>query len=104
MSLTGDALTDHLVPVAARLVSAIRENDYDEVCASLREARTLAAEHGLDGAEALCVVLGAMVPWNVRPSDLLAWLKHQSAFHMLVEMGVEPAVAADLISRRWDPT
>lgn len=104
MSLTGDALTDRLVPVAARLVSAVRENNAGEVKDAFGEAYDVCDPEVVDGAEALAVVLAGMVPWNVAPSDLLAWLKHQQTFCVLVEMGVEPAVAADLISQKWDPT
>lgn len=102
MSLTGDALTDRLVPIASRLVGAIRQNDIDEVDEAFTEARAVLAGEPVQGAEALCVVLAAMVPWDVAPSDLLEWFKHQSAFQLLVEQGMDPAEAAELISRRWD--
>lgn len=102
MSLTGDPLTDRLVPVASRLVGAIRTNDIAEVDAALKEARAYVADESVDGAEALCVVLAAMVPWSVAPSDLVAWLKNQAAFNVMVEAGVPSAVAAELISQKWD--
>lgn len=100
MSLTGDALTDRLVPVASRLVCAVRESDYDEVCEALGEAEQVTAGTALDGAEALCVVLAAMVPWNETPARLLKWWRHRDEFASLVSAGVDPVVAADLIERR----
>lgn len=100
MSLTGDELTDRLVPVAGRLVCAVREHDYDEVCEALGEAEALAAGTTLDGAEALAVVLAAMVPWNQTPARLLTWWRHRDEFESLVKAGLEPTVAAEIIERR----
>ena len=104
MSLTGDELTDRLVPVASRLVGAVREHDYDEVCAALGEAEALTAGMPLDGAEALCVVLAAMVPWSQTPARLLLWWRHRDEFDSLVQSGLDPAVAADIIERRTGGT
>lgn len=105
MSLTGDALTDRLVPVAGRLVCAIRERDGDEIHAAFAEAEAVAAdaaelEGRVNGAEALCVVLAAMVPWHETPARLMEWLRHRDEFDALVQSGVAPAVAADVIERR----
>lgn len=102
MSLTGDALTDRLVSVASRLVGAVRQDDFEEVGAAFDEARELCKDEPVNGTEALSVVLAAMVPWNVQPSELLAWYQHMSAFAMMLEAGVDPATAATLISQKWD--
>lgn len=82
MSLTGDPVTDQLVPIAARLVGAVRDNDPDEVEQAL--ADTILATGGrCDPGAALAVVLAAMVPDDVEPSRLLAWHKAYAVLDQL---------------------
>lgn len=63
-----EALVDALVPVAARLVAAVRPDGggapaVTELLATVPQQRT----------DALCVVLAAMVNHQAAPAELLAW-------------------------------
>lgn len=82
MTLTGDPVTDQLVPIAARLVGAVREGDADGIEQAL--ADTILATGGrCDPGAALAVVLAAMVPDDVEPSRLLAWRRTYEALAIL---------------------
>lgn len=73
MSLTGDAQTDALVPIAQRFVGAVHDGDTELVDELV--AQTILATGGkCDPGTALAVVLAAMVPDDQAPSRLLAWL------------------------------
>ena len=97
MSLTGDALTDWAVPLASRLIWAVREDDKDEVAAVLSEARDEAARVGID---ALVLVLAAMVPDDLPPSELLAWRNNPQEYLRLRSFGVGAFAASRLCSGR----
>lgn len=97
MSLTGDALTDWAVPLASRLIWAVREDDKDEVAAVLSEARDEAARVGID---ALVLVLAAMVPDDLPPSELLAWRANPAEYLRLRAAGVGSYAAASLCRQR----
>jgi hypothetical protein len=94
-SLTGDEFTDRLVPVASRLIGAVREWDDDEACAAIEEAQEMDPQFGL---LALVVLLAAMVPYDKSAGDLLAWVKRRYEFDRLVEIGVDPASAATIVN------
>lgn len=82
MTLTGDPVTDQLVPIAARLVGAVRDHDPDGVEQAL--ADTILATGGrCDPGAALAVVLAAMVPDDSAPSRLLAWRRQFDALAIL---------------------
>ena len=102
MSLTGDPATDALVPIAQRLVAAVREHDAElvDVCV----AETILATGGrCDPGIALAVVLAALVPDGYSPSALLAWRRTHAEFERLTARGVTPAVARDLVDIERKP-
>lgn len=83
-SLTGDPITDALIPAATQLVWAVRCDDPAEVDAALDEVVRLAGQHGLC---ALALVLAAMVPDDEPPSRLLGWRADIAEYHRLREGG-----------------
>lgn len=93
MSLTGDPLTDSVVPAAEALVEAVRQGD----AAVVAEAFASAQQLGDAGLHALVVVLAAMVPDDRRPSRLLAWLRDPTEYQRLRESGVDSATALTLV-------
>jgi len=105
---TGDALSDALVGPAMRLVGGVRTWDTDEVEGAFRDAlAALAAtsdppaatggpEDHLGAARALAILSAAMVPWDRSPGDLLAWTRREAEFHRLVDVGIDPHIAADV--------
>lgn len=93
MSLTGDPLTDSVVPAAEALVEAVRHADTAAVAEELAAVQQL----GDAGLHALVVVLAAMVPDDRRPSRLLAWLSDPEEYHRLRASGVDCATALTLI-------
>lgn len=103
-SLTGDALTDALVPVAQQLVGAVREDSRAGVEAALQQARQ-AVDAVVDGADselavrALAVLCAAMVPDDQAPTALLRWTTQAQEYRRLVEAGVSPEVAVVLAQR-----
>lgn len=99
-SLTGDPTSDRLVGPAMRLVGGTRTWDGDEVAGAFDDALAALAEVGdndaLGAARALAIVCAAMVPWDASPSEMLAWTRREAEFHRLVDVGVDPASAADV--------
>lgn len=89
MSPTGDSLTDAAVGPAARLAKAVRKQDAAAV------AEILADAHGAgpDAVNALLVVLAAMVPDDVTPTALLAWLADPAEYRRLRACGVSGVTA-----------
>lgn len=79
-----------MVPVAARLVGAVREWDLDEVVGAIGEAG--------DDITVLVVVLAAMVPYDRTAGDLLGWVRHGEEFKRLVEFGIDPSAAATIVN------
>lgn len=97
-SLTGDLATDALVPVAQQLVGAVRAGDSEAVDEAF--AAAIDATGGrCNPAEALAVVLAAMVPDNHTPSYLLKWMRADAEYHRLVGKGIEPHIAEQLAGR-----
>lgn len=94
-SLTGDAVTDALVPIAQRLIGAVRDQDTNGIDEAVGEA-ILATGGRCDPWAALAVVLAAMVPDDEQPSVLLLWMPVQTEYARLVAAGVRPAVAQEL--------
>lgn len=97
MSLTGDPLTDSLIPAASRLVWAVREGDQDDVENLLDEVRNEGGRVGIDG---LLIVLAAMVPDDMTPADLLAWMSDRDEYLRLRSNGVDSRSAGSLALRR----
>jgi hypothetical protein len=93
MSLTGDPLTDAVVPAAEQLVDAVRRGDADAVAEQLAAVQ----QRGDAGLHALVVVLAAMVPDDRRPSRLLAWLRDPAEYLRLRESGVDSVTALTLV-------
>ncbi|NUR80750.1 MAG: hypothetical protein HOQ21_09940 [Dermatophilaceae bacterium] len=93
MSLTGDPLTDSVLPAAEVLTAAVRRGDAEAVATALNAAGQL----GDAGLHALIVVLAAMVPDDRRPSRLLAWLRDPTEYQRLRASGVDSATALTLV-------
>lgn len=93
MSLTGDPLTDSVVPAAEALTSAVKAADVESVAAALASVEQL----GVESLRALVVVLAAMVPDDRRPSRLLAWLRDPTEYARLRKSGVDSATALTLV-------
>ncbi|AHH98227.1 hypothetical protein [Kutzneria albida] len=79
-SLTGDPLTDAMVPIAVNLAWSVHMMERSEVLAAFRQARNLLATHKAQSqgdaaaAMALAVLLAAMVPVDRSLRSMLAWL------------------------------
>lgn len=93
LSITGDPLTDVVLPPAMRLVWAVREQNPNAVRAAIDDAVTAGGD---DGLHALIVVLAALVPDDQAPSSLLAWRLNPDEYHRLRQAGVGSAAAARL--------
>lgn len=72
-TLTGDPASDALVPIAQRLIAAVRDADAGSVDMCIADA-IIATQGKCDPGTGLAVVLAAMVPDHYRPSQLLAWI------------------------------
>lgn len=94
-SLTGDPLTDQLAIVAQQLVGAVVDADQGRVEDAFAEADVIVAGRA-DGAEALAVVLAAMVPDTERASSLLGWWGYRAEYERLVAAGVDARIAREL--------
>jgi hypothetical protein len=97
VSLTGDPITDAVIPAAVRLIWAVRESDAAEVDQSVTDAVNAV---GWAGIQALVVVLAAMVPDDLPPSDLLAWMADPEEYLRLRTAGVDSLAAATLARSR----
>ncbi|WP_435583358.1 hypothetical protein [Amycolatopsis thermoflava] len=95
MELTGDPITDALVPIAQRFVGAVREHDIDLMDELLAEV-ILVTGGRCDPALALAVVCAALVPDGYSPATLLAWLTAHTEFDRLTSRGVSPQIAREL--------
>lgn len=105
--VTGDRLTDAVLPAAERLVRAAHYNDQLGVHAALADAE-LATGDPLTAAHALVVVLAAMCPDDTTPTDALAWRRNATEYRRLRNQGVrsrEAAIlAAGIQDRLWRAT
>lgn len=71
---THDAYAADLVPLAARLIGAVRYEGHAATRAVFNELRTRPHPAGVHPAEALAVILAAMVDDNRTALELLAWV------------------------------
>lgn len=94
-SLTGDPITDELVPVAQQLIGAVRDSDPNGVDEALAAAITVTGGR-VDPAVALAIVCAAMVPDDVAPSRLLLWVQFQAEYDRLIGTGITPTIARQL--------
>jgi hypothetical protein len=92
-SLTGDPITDAVLPAAVRLIWAVRESNPDAVAEAIADAVEAAGEHG---QHALIVVLAAMVPDDLSPTQLLEWQANPDEYLRLRQLGVGALGAARL--------
>jgi hypothetical protein len=81
-SLTGDPVTDELVPIAQQLIDAVHNEDPDAVDAAFAEAIT-ATGGRCDPGQALAILCAAMVPENASPAGLLAWWGYRAEYERL---------------------
>ncbi|MFR9807099.1 hypothetical protein ACL02T_33100 [Pseudonocardia sp. RS010] len=75
-SLTGDPLTDELVPLVTALADAVYAGDAARTAEIRAHAEAVVSARGADPAEAgwaLATVAAAMVPGGAHPRLLLAW-------------------------------
>jgi len=84
-SLTGDPLTDSVIDHAAQIVRAVRELDATTIANTIAAVQNTA---GTRGVHALLLVLAAMVPDDVAPAPLLAWLADPVEYRRLRARGV----------------
>lgn len=95
--LTGDPVTDRLVGPAMRLVGGVRTYDPVEIEAAFTDAAAV-LDGQADAARALATVLAAFIPWNRTPNELLGWLSRGPEFERLRDAGIDPSIAADIVS------
>ena len=100
-SLTGDPLTDALVPVAQRLAGALEDADADAAVAAFNDAETIIGDP-LVAARALAVVAAAMVPTDQEPSRLLGWWQYREEYARLIAAGVNVGMAQQLSGMKRD--
>lgn len=82
VSLTGDPLTDALVPLVQQLARAVGASDERRIAAIRETAEDVLLVHdrpASDAGWAMAVVAAAMVPDRAPPSVLLAWLHNPPA-------------------------
>lgn len=87
-AVTGDSYTDALVPLACQLAAAVHDYDRAEI-ARLLDCVDLTG---------LVVVLAAMVPDDLAPSELLGWLGHPHEYTRLRAAGVSTLAANSVIA------
>jgi hypothetical protein len=105
-SVTGNPITDAVLPAAVNLVWAVRTEDRDEVLSALREAhqaRLAAGGHDHTEAETLrtlVVVLAGMVPDDRSPRQLLRWLQNPDEYRQLRHDGYDADTAGSIAAAR----
>ncbi|RSN65444.1 hypothetical protein DMH01_03445 [Amycolatopsis sp. WAC 04182] len=98
MSITGDKYLDLLVPSAAKLVQAVRNDESMHIEAMLADAEQVYGDP-LDAARALVILLAAMVPDDRAAEDLLRWHQNPHEYRRLRKAGVGAAEAGVLASQ-----
>jgi hypothetical protein len=93
--LTGDRLTDAVLPAAQRLVLATHSHDELGVATALADAELVTGDP-LTAAQALVVVLAAMCPDDTPPPDALAWRRNPTEYRRLRKAGVSSREAGML--------
>ena len=96
--LTGDRYLETLVPSAEKLIRAVREDRPMHVAAMLADAEQV-YDDPLAGAQALVVLLAAMVPDDKAGAELLLWRKNPHEYRRLRAAGVGAAEAAELAAQ-----
>jgi len=96
-SLTGDPLTDGVIDHASQIVWAVRERDAATIASTIAAVQDLA---GVRGVHALLLVLAAMVPDDVPPAPLLAWLANPIEYRRLRARGVSSITAGARVRMR----
>ena len=94
MSLTGDPLTDALVPAALSLAWDVKLRDRDQITETLAG---VVDEFGTLGLRALCVVLAAMIRDDRSAEHMLTWLQDPEEYLRLRENGVETDTALTVL-------
>jgi hypothetical protein len=90
-----DAYAAALVPLAARLIGAVRYEGHAGSRAVFEQLRRIPPPPGVHPAEALAVILAAMVDEDRTPNELLAWVDAtQLTDHTIGEMTAREALAA----------
>lgn len=97
VSLTGDPLTDSVIDHASHIVWAVRERDAAAIAETLAAVQDKA---GVRGVHALLLVLAAMVPDDVPPAPLLAWLADPAEYRRLRARGVSSIAAGARVRMR----
>lgn len=92
--LTDQQIDDHVIPAAARLVGAVRDDDRVAVDRLLAQLQLQLRADQATTARALAVVLAAAVPYDRSMGDLLAWRDPER--RRLAAVGVNPEAAAIL--------
>lgn len=85
--LTGDKVTDAVLPAAQRLILAAHAGDHLGVDTAFADAE-LAVGDPTTAAKALAVVLAAMCPDDTSPVDALAWRRNPAEYRRLRRVGV----------------
>lgn len=93
--ITGDRMTDAVLPAAQRLVLAAHAGDQLGVSAAFADAE-LATGDAWAAARALVVVLAAMCPDDTTPAEALAWRRNPTEYRRLRNAGVSSREAAVL--------
>lgn len=104
-SVTGNPITDAVLPAAVNLVWAVRTEERDEVEAALKEAhqaRLAAGGHGpeIETLRTLVVVLAGLVPDDRSPRQLLAWLQNPQEYRQLRHDGYDADIAGSIAAAR----
>lgn len=89
--VTGDAETDAVLPVAARLVAAVRDYDRELIDQLIRTTGDLPV---------LLIVTAAMVPDDYSSAELLGWVDNPTEYARLRTAGVDSLTASALVSRK----
>jgi hypothetical protein len=76
--LTGDELTEALMPAAARLITAVHARNASEVQAAITDAAWIAGS-SFAGVRHLAVLLAAMVDEDTQIVSALAWTEAEVA-------------------------
>jgi hypothetical protein len=97
-SLTGDPVTDQLLPIALQMIWAVREQDPAAVADLFAAAEEVAGDP-VTAARGLAVVACALCPDDLRASQALAWLANPREYHRLIVSGVDSVTAGVLASQ-----
>jgi hypothetical protein len=97
-SLTGDPLTDELLPIALQMIWAVREQD-SEAVADLFAAAEEVAGDPVTAAQGIALVAFALCQDDLEPSKALAWVANPEEYVRLRAEGVDAITAGVLASQ-----